>query len=129
MEQEEGKRTGQAEAGAGRTKQAVSERHPLQHGEVWYPRPRLFKRFIRHKPLEILLCAVALPLEYQCCVVPDTFPHIHVVHICVIRRQAFNAEHFTGFIDNTDIIQAKDIQLDIHQVVKLLHVYHGHWVV
>ena len=73
-----------------------------------------------------MLCAVRLPLEDKRRIVSDTSPHIHVFHISVIWRQALNPKHFTGIVDNTDIVQAKDIKLDVHQVVQLFHVNHGY---
>ena len=72
-----------------------------------------------------MLCAVRLPLEDKRCIIADAFPYAHIFHICVIGSKPLNAESFTSFIDDTDIIKPQDIQFDIHQVVQLFHVNHG----
>jgi len=76
-----------------------------------------------------MLGAVRLPLEYQGCVVTDTSPHIHIFHIRVVWCQPLNSKFLTRVIDNADVVQAKDIQLDVHQVIQFFHVNHGHRVI
>ena len=73
--------------------------------------------------------AARFPLENKRCVVADAFPHIHILHVGIIRGEPLNTEHLTGFVDDTDVIETKNIKLDIHQVIQLFHVDHGNWII